>query len=85
MKTKPVRKAMFMPEIARRWARLLSRSACTVSWRIAERSPVIAAAAKAPASPGIAAIIAADNCRRSRLIASAPGAGICQSITGLRE
>ena len=60
-KTKPTRKARFIPEIASRCASELSRSATTVSWLMPDRSPVIDPAAKAPASPGIAARIAADR------------------------
>ena len=49
---------MFIPEIARRCASELSRSACTVSSVMAERSPVIAPAAKAPGWPSIRSSIA---------------------------
>ena len=76
---------MFMPEIAKRCARFESRSASTVSREMPERSPVIAPLAKAPASPGRAAMMLRDRCIRSRLTNSVPGSGSSHSTKGVRE
>ena len=75
---------MFIPEMASKCARLLSRSALTVSRLMPDLSPVITPLANAPASPGICAIIACDSRVRRRLITCAPSFGSSHNITGLR-
>jgi hypothetical protein len=57
---------MWRPEIARRWARFEARSASSVPASMAERSPVVIAAAKAPARPGTPSITAAVIAMRVR-------------------
>ncbi len=77
-------KAMFIPEIASRCDRFESRSAATVSCVIPDRSPVTAPAAKAPACPGQAAMMAPDRRARSAAIRIAPGSGAASSKSGVR-